>query len=698
MNMHLLDWAIIGGILLVLLVIAVITQRLNRSVADFLVANRCAGRYLLTMADGMAGLGAITIAADFEKFYESGFGGLWWGNILAPVALVLSLTGFVVYRYRETRVLTMAEFFERRYSRNFRIYSGMLAFVSGVVNYGIFPAVTARFIIYFTGLPPSWDLLGLTIPMMPLVMLILLSTAIAVTLSGGQISVMITDFISGQLINLTMLVVLAVLLTTISWTELMSGLEIADSGRSKINPFQQGNLPDFNPMYFLMAAVIQIYGYRAWQGGQGYNGAAKTPHEAKMANILAAFRAMVTGLLILLLPIFVFAVLHLEAYADVQAAVAQRLEQLGGDEHLQSQMRVPTTLGQLLPVGVMGLFASVIILAAISTDDTYLHSWGSIFIQDVVMPFRNKPLSPKTHMRLLRAAILGVAMFAFFFSCFFTLYDYIRMWFLITGAIFLGGAGVVILGGLYWKRGTVEGAWAAMIIGPILAITGIVLQNMVWPWVIMPLHATHPDAAIFDWLPHRFPLNGVKMTFVVMIVCVTVYVTRSLRSGRPPVDMDKLLNRGRYAIEHRGHHPAVPADALRAAPSADSQPVARSSFWSRLLKRLGMTEEFTRGDKMIFALKFTLFLIFFSVFVVVTPLHFLLSALGYDTPFDDEFFKGWWFFRITFIIVLGLITTVWFLIGGFRDLFDLIHTLRTAARDETDDGSVTGPEHLQDGA
>ncbi len=481
----------------------------------------------------------------------------------------------------------------------------------------------------------------------------------------------------------------------------MQGLATAEAGKSKVNPFEQGNLPDFNPLYFFMSAVISVYGYRAWQGSQGYNGAAKTPHEAKMANILAAFRAVVTQLLILLLPIYAYAVLHLDSYAELQAAVQQRLDQLGDDVHLQAQMRVPVTLGQILPVGVMGLFASVIIMAAVSTDDTYLHSWGSIFIQDVVMPFRKKPLSPKAHMRLLRGAILGVAVFAFVFSSFFTLYDYIKMWFHITGAIFLGGAGTVILGGLYWKRGTVEGAWAAMIIGPILAVSGIVMQNMIWPWVLIPLHERNPDAAVFNYLPAVFPFNGVQMSFVVMIICITAYVILSLRSGRPPVNMDKLLNRGKYAVEDQGHHPAVPADAVSDAlddPAAapGPAPAAAGSRWKTFLRRLGMTEEFTTGDKVIFALKFALFFIFFAVFIVVTPLHFSLVALGYTSPFDTGFFEGWWFFRTTFIIVLGVIATVWFLIGGFYDLFDLIKTLRTAARDETDDGTVAPPEHLQE--
>jgi hypothetical protein len=60
-----LDWAIVAGMLVLVLGVAAYTQRLNRSVADFLSANRCAGRYLLTLAMGMSTFGAIAIVADF---------------------------------------------------------------------------------------------------------------------------------------------------------------------------------------------------------------------------------------------------------------------------------------------------------------------------------------------------------------------------------------------------------------------------------------------------------------------------------------------------------------------------------------------------------------------------------------------------------------------------------------------------------
>ncbi|MCK7469596.1 MAG: hypothetical protein MZU95_01400 [Desulfomicrobium escambiense] len=59
------------------------------------------------------------------------------------------------------------------------------------------------------------------------------------------------------------------------------------------------------------------------------------------------------------------------------------LDGLGSDA-LRSQLTVPIALTKLLPVGLMGAFAAVMLAAAIGCNETYLHSWGSIFIQDVV--------------------------------------------------------------------------------------------------------------------------------------------------------------------------------------------------------------------------------------------------------------------------------------------------------------------------
>ncbi|MEM1212850.1 MAG: sodium:solute symporter [Planctomycetota bacterium] len=658
-------------------VIAWVSSKLMRSVADFLAANRSAGRYLLTMASGMAGLGAISVAANFEKGYEAGFATAWWGQMLAPVGLILALSGFVVYRYRETRAMTMAQFFEVRYSRRFRIFAGILAWSAGLLNYGIFPAVTARFLVYFTGLPPELSLMGWGIPTIAPVMLVLLGIALTLTLSGGQIAVMITDFFQGQFVNIVLLIVIVVLATQIGWDTLIRGLQEAPKGQSKIDPFDQGKIPDFNPVFFFMLAALQIYHFKAWQGTQGYNASAKTAHEARMAGILAEFRGAVLYVMMLLVPVAAFAVLHLPEFHGVQQEVQSSLSTLDTGQ-LQKQMTVPVTLSHLLPVGVMGLFAAVIVAAAVSTDDTYLHSWGSIFVQDVVMPFRKKRLSQRAHMRLLRGSIFGVAGFGFVFSLVFPLEEYILMYFQITGAIYLGGAGSVILGGLYWKRGSVEGAWVAMATGSVLAVTGVVLRNIVWPYVLPGLQEGSPPDSFWNSLPATFPLNGVEMAFMVAGTCVGLYVLFSLLSRRPPIDMDRLLHRGPYAVTGD----SAAGNAVSATPDRDTTPV------DKMWRLLGVGAEFSRSDKLIYVLKIALALFFFGTFVIGTVLR-----LFWEVP--ESWWVNWWLFTIVYGFTLGAICIVWFLIGGFRDLFDLFRTLRHAQRDASDDGAVADEEHLQ---
>ena len=163
-----------AALVLLLIWLANFTKRYTRSVADFLVASRCASRYMLAVAGNMSSLGAITIMGSFEMYYHGGFSAAWWSMLMMPVGIIVALSGWLVYRFRQTRVLTLAQFFEIRYSKRFRIFTGVLGFISGTLNFGIFPAVGARFFIYFCGLPDSVACMGMAIPMYPLVIAILI--------------------------------------------------------------------------------------------------------------------------------------------------------------------------------------------------------------------------------------------------------------------------------------------------------------------------------------------------------------------------------------------------------------------------------------------------------------------------------------------------------------------------------------------
>jgi solute:Na+ symporter, SSS family len=687
-NLHALDIAIVLAVLGTVVGSAVYVRRYTRSVADYLSANRCAGRYLLTVADGMAGLGAVTIVAMWEQFYEVGFAGNLWVSILAPLGLIMAMTGWVAYRYRQTRAMTMPQFLEMRYSRGFRVFAGFLCFFSGLLNYGIFPAVTGRFLVYFLELPIY--ITTVPIPLMQgglelnwtlgLVMALVLGTALVITLNGGQIAVMVSDFMQGQLANICFLILLVVILWLIPWSTMMETLKTAPEDQSKLNPFKQNGLDGFNPWFFVMMAVIQVYTYRVWQGNQAYNSSARSPHEAKMANVLSGFRGLLQLLLIPLAAIAAWVLLNGEVRPEDAAAAHAQLDTLraGGNEQLARQLTTTIAMKELLPIGVFGLLASVMIMAAVSTDSTYLHSWGSIFVQDVLLPIREKMgiprLSPQAHLKALRRAALGVAIFAWCLSMVFPLQEYIFMYFQVTGAIFTGGAGAVLIGGLYWRRGTTGAAWGAMVAGSTLSVIGVLLINIVWPKLLPVLKEANPGTTWLQNLPETFWFDGMQSGFCVSLIAIGTYVLISLLSSKRVVDFDKLFHRGEYAVETAEGEPDY-------VPKTDRSGVPG---W---LRKLGVTEEFTTGDKLIFGLSYALFAWTFGVGFVLLTAMYLLGGMR-----EDDSWITWWTISLWVSGVLGTISVVWFIIGGFRDLFVMFAQLKNLNRDADDDGTVT--EHL----
>jgi len=591
--MHPIDWCVVGALLLVLVLGALSTRRYTHSVSAFLAANRCAGRYLISMADGMASVGVITLVWYFEQNYQVGYTPYWWGLMEGPAMIVMALSGWVIYRYRQTRAMTLAQFFEVRYSRNFRVFSGIVAFVAGIINFGIFPSVGARFFMSLCGLPATFPVLGIDVSTFVVLMVLLLSVALAFVFLGGQIAVMVTDFLQGVFCNIVFIVLVVFLLLMFDWSQIGDALLAAPPDKSMVHPFKLGEETHFNFWYYAISVVIIFYGAMGWQGTQGYNCAARNAHEAKMAGILKGWRPRVLMLIVVVVPICVRTMMHDPAYFEEAATIQAALDGLDSDA-LRNQARTPLALGALLPTGMLGLACAAMLAAFISTHDTYLHSWGSIFIQDVVLPFRKKPLTPRQHLRLLRLSIFGVAITIFVFSLVFRHTQFIAMFLALSGAVFIGGAGSVIIGGLYWKRGTTGGAWAAMATGMTLASIGIVIKQ----------------------IDSDFPLTGQVMTFYAIVASIIAYVVVSLLGDRE-FNMDRMLHRGAYAIE------GETATSIKDAQT-----------W---LEKLGVGREFTGRDRVVTLITLAWPLLWTLVFVVGT-----IYNLVVDVP--DETWLAFWRF------------------------------------------------------
>ena len=258
--MHFIDWLMVVVPIVFVLGMAIYTHRFVRSVADFLAGGRCAGRYLLANARGESDAGLSNTMSKFEQILIAGFVLNFWEKISTPVLLLVGITGFVVYRFRETRALTLAQFLEARYSRNFRLFMGMLAFFSGILNYGVFPAITARFFIYFLRLPTTVDLGLFEMSTFALIMLMYLSCTVFMILVGGHVTAMVTDCIEGILSHAIYIVIIVAVFFIVSWSEIVQVMSKAAPGHSRINPFDAANVSDFNIWFIIMQMMLTVYG------------------------------------------------------------------------------------------------------------------------------------------------------------------------------------------------------------------------------------------------------------------------------------------------------------------------------------------------------------------------------------------------------------------------------------------------------
>ncbi|HPS52405.1 MAG TPA: sodium:panthothenate symporter [Phycisphaerae bacterium] len=779
--MQLIDWIIVAIPLFIVLYVGIKTQKYVKGVSDFLTAGRVAGRYVICVAGGEAAMGLVSLAAMFENYYKSGFAYSFWSRLATPIGIVMALTGYCIYRYRETRAMTLGQFLEIRYSRKFRLFAGILQSIAGIINYSLFPAVGARFIVYFCGLPANTEICGYTFPTFALLMAAFLAIAVFVATLGGQITIMVTDCIQGILSYPMYAIIVGFIIYKYSWSNDMAPTVMnRPKGQSMINPFDITELRDFNLFYVIVGIFENILNRMGWAGTQGYNAAAKNAHEQKMGSILGAWRVGFSTMMYILLALVAFMYLHSEKFAggptgadacrselavktinDVVRGddltgvrselityvktgnMTSSIEDLisrgksyearkhaererikyGGDENdvltvrtdatavnagdrekimdtvknalkgvdphsaqtfatIFGQMRVPMTLRYLLPVGITGIFCALCIFLLISTDTTYLHSWGSILVQDVILPIRGKPFTPRQQLFLLRILIASVAVFAFFFSFFFGQVDYILMFFAITGAIWMGGSGPCIVGGLYWKRGTTAGAWVALISGSLLAFSAIFLQSywadVVYPWLyshemvdsmaIWLKTLSSPFEPIIKWRMNstKFPINSKEILAMSMLISVSLYVIVSLLTCKKPFNMDRMLHRGKYARE---------GDGLKKK---------NRSLKNILLSFVGIDSQYTRGDKILAWSVFGYSLVwrFLICFVVVAVWNVI-------SPWSNHWWSVW-FFIDNFVIActIAVVSTVWFTWGGTRDLCRLFRDLAVKETNVLDDGRV----------
>ena len=142
-----IDWLITLVPLAVVMWLGFYSRKYIRGVSDFMVAGRVCRRYVISTANMANSLALVSLVAYVESHYRTGFAMTFWNSLMLPLSIMVALSGWCLYRFRETRAMSLGQFLEIRYNRSLRIFACFLRSIAEIMANIIMPAIAARFFI-----------------------------------------------------------------------------------------------------------------------------------------------------------------------------------------------------------------------------------------------------------------------------------------------------------------------------------------------------------------------------------------------------------------------------------------------------------------------------------------------------------------------------------------------------------------------
>jgi len=442
-----LDWTIVAVYLSASVIVGLVAQRYISNMSDYIVAGRSLRSYL-----GIATLigtefGLVSVANGAQKGFNGGFSALHLGLLGLVVTLFVGFTGVVLVPLRRAGVMTIPEYYEQRFSKGVRIYGGLIMLIAGVCNVGIYIKGGAVFIMGLTGMTSDFH--------MKLFMTGMLALVLFYTTLGGMVSVVMADYIQFVVMSFGLLASCVLAVHFLGWENIINTVAAA-RGEAGFNPFDEAG---FGATYVIYMAYAAFASCALWQ---------TTVVRACSVDSERTVKRVISGSAIgfmcrMTVPIL-FGVCAFTFISQHPALRAHFLPE-GGATSETTLMATPVFLSQLLPTGLLGLVTAGMLAAFLSTHDSYMLCWSAVFVQDVVAPLRKKGLSTRTRLLLSRLFLLLEGAVILVFGLWYTLGQDLWDYMIITGAIYFVGAGAVLVLGIYWRRASTAGAYAALTVG-----------------------------------------------------------------------------------------------------------------------------------------------------------------------------------------------------------------------------------------
>jgi SSS family solute:Na+ symporter len=450
MDFTTVDWIIVIGYLIISVAVGLIGKRFVGNVSHYLVAGRELGVYVGIATLAATEIGTITFMYNGELGYKYGFAAFATALISGLVMIIVGRTGFIISRFRQLKLMTVPEYFEVKYSRGLRIVTGMLVALGGILNMGVFLKIEGEFLTIVSGIGAQHIVA---------VMTVILLLELLYTVVGGMVSVVITDFLQYILLSIATILVSIYAVYFAGWSNIVNKVTTT-MGAGGFNPLVN---PKFGITFLIWQVLLWFSLHTCWQTTAMRVFSTKSPETSKRVMTWTGFIFLGRGMLPML---WGAAALTLYGVGALDRGVPQPVV---NGQTLAPIEAMPAMLANILGPGIKGIVVAGMLAATMSVNSSYLLGWSAVISQDIILPLRRamgkQSLSSRSQIFVNRAANLFVSFFLMFWGLYYTPPGAVYLYLNITGTIFLAGAFVCVVGGLYWRRANTTGGYLSMLMG-----------------------------------------------------------------------------------------------------------------------------------------------------------------------------------------------------------------------------------------
>lgn len=450
----------LGGYITLLIATGYYFNRRQTSLREFLQAGRRAGGLSLGFSAAASWLTAGALLAVIGFFMLLGMGSIW--GFVAPNIIALFLLAFLVKKIKSIPAMTQPEILEIRYGSFLRTPVALIIIVVMI----LFAVADIKGFALVLQIFYNIDELQAAL-------IVGLSVAVYVTL-GGLSAVLATDVVQFLCLSLFVLIMA---LVVIGKTGDVSGVDLEHIVGSVEagwwNPLSIGL-----PMVLIFCLAI-IPGWVTEQDPWQKIWAAKDVRSARWGMVFGSFLVTIVfgGCAVIALG------LH-----NIYPEIAQMGFPMG------MAKAEPALLVFIMEQGfshvVVALCALALATAAMSCADTFAASGGSCIARDIYQRYLNPSATMKEMVTVNRLSVLCIIAAATAGSFIIdSIIDAIHIATFIASASYF----FVLMGGLYWKRGTEAGAVVSMVLGFVVQVAFIIIDLILTKEGAPPyLESLHP--------------------------------------------------------------------------------------------------------------------------------------------------------------------------------------------------------------